>query len=88
LAELVDDVFLHLEHILRRSWLCPDLVPSLSFGGLAVGWLTAHTRDAATRVPEAARLRFANPLLLDSQAPRSVLYAIDHSPKMVAMPKD
>jgi len=32
-------------------------------------------------LPEAARLRFANPLMLDGQAPRPVLYAIDHAPE-------
>jgi hypothetical protein len=50
---------------------------------LAAGWLLAGlllTSDMQRRgMPEAARLRFANPLVVDGQAPRPVLFAIDHA---------
>ena len=54
---------------------------------LVAGWLLAGlllTPDMQRRgLPEAARLRFANPLRLDGQAPRPVLFAIDHAPEDV-----
>ena len=54
---------------------------------LVAGWLLAGlllTPDMQRRgLPEAARLRFANPLRLDGQVPRPVLFAIDHAPEDV-----
>ena len=54
---------------------------------LAAGWLLAGlllTPDMQRRgLPEAARLRFANPLRLDGRAPRPILFAIDHAPEDV-----
>jgi TIR domain len=52
---------------------------------LAAGWLLAGLLlgpDMQRRgLPEAARLRFANPLLLGNQPPRSVRFAIDSVPQ-------
>jgi TIR domain len=50
---------------------------------LLAGWLLAGlllTPDMQRRgLPEAARWRFANPLMLDNLPPRPVLFAIDHA---------
>lgn len=52
---------------------------------MVAGWLLAGlllTPDMQRRgLPEAARLRFANPLLPDGQASRPILFAIDHAPE-------
>jgi hypothetical protein len=52
---------------------------------LLAGWLLAGlllTPDMQRRgLPEAARLRFANPLAVDNQTPLPVLFAIDHAPE-------
>ncbi|HEU4744340.1 MAG TPA: toll/interleukin-1 receptor domain-containing protein, partial [Anaerolineales bacterium] len=52
---------------------------------LAAGWLLAGlllTPDMQRRgMPEAARLRFANPLKVDNLVPRPVVCAIDHAPE-------
>lgn len=52
---------------------------------LLAGWLLAGlllSPDMQRRgLPEAARLRFANPLMVDHQALRPVLFAIDHAPE-------
>ena len=53
---------------------------SLAAGGVLAGLLL--TSDMQRRgSPEAARLRFANPLILDGSASRSVRFAIDHAPE-------
>jgi hypothetical protein len=53
---------------------------SLVAGWLLVGLLL--TPDMQRRgMPEAARLRFADPLMVDDQAPRPVRFAIDHAPE-------
>jgi hypothetical protein len=52
---------------------------------LAAGWLLAGlllTPDMQRRgLPQAARLRFANPLTVTQQAKRPVRFAIDHAPE-------
>ncbi len=52
---------------------------------LLAGWLLAGlllTPDMQRRgLPEAARLRFANPLRVDNHTPRTVIFAIDHAPE-------
>ena len=52
---------------------------------LVAGWLLAAlllTPDMQRRgLPQAARLRFANPLTVPEQAKRSVPFAIDHAPE-------
>lgn len=54
---------------------------------LVAGWLLAGfllTPDMQRRgLPEAARLRFANPLMVGVQTPRPVVFAIDHAPEDV-----
>jgi hypothetical protein len=54
---------------------------------LLAGWLLAGlllTPDMQRRgMPEAARLRFADPLLVDNPSPRPVRFAIDHAPEDV-----
>lgn len=52
---------------------------------LVSGWLLAGlllTPDMQRRgKPEAARLRFADPLMVEDQTPRSVRFVIDHAPE-------
>ncbi len=52
---------------------------------MLAGWLLAGlllTPDMQRRgLPEAARLRFANPLRVDNHTPRTVVFAIDHAPE-------
>ena len=52
---------------------------------LVAGWLLAGvllTPDMQRRgLPEAARLRFADPLVVDGQASRPVIFAVDYAPE-------
>ena len=58
------------------TWFPLSLVAGWSLAGLL---LTPEMQRRG--MPEAARLRFANPLMVGGQAPRPVRFAIDHAPE-------
>jgi hypothetical protein len=55
--------------------------PLSLFAGLLLAGLLLTSDMQRRGLPEAARLRFANPRLAEGQAPRSILFAIDHAPE-------
>jgi hypothetical protein len=58
------------------TWFPFSLLAGLLLAGLLL------TPDMQRRgLPEAARLRFANPLVPDGMLPRPILFAIDHAPE-------
>jgi len=68
-------IFFELENF-ANTWFIPS---SLASWLLAVLLLSPAMQRRAK--PEAARVRFANPLRLDSTKPRSIAFAIDHAPE-------
>ena len=69
------NIFFELENF-ANSWFIPA---SLAGWLLAVILLSPAMQRRAK--PEAARVRFANPLRLDNTKPRSIAFAIDHAPE-------
>jgi hypothetical protein len=58
------------------AWEFPTVLASW-----ALLWLLFTPVMQRRAVPEAARVRFANPLVVDVKQPRSVVFAIDHAPE-------